>query len=63
MKVGDRVRLVTNGGFSDDELQAGVTGVIAEIKACFEVRLDSGYADCNGNDLWPFYDYELEVIQ
>lgn len=67
MKVGDRVRIVESADFYvHDELQPGKTGVISHMSdggRAYEVRMDSGHADVEGDDTWPFYGHELEVIQ
>lgn len=65
MKAGDRVKVVRSI-YKADELQPGATGRIVEKGFTyngFEVRMDSGYADDTGDDLWPFDPHELEVIQ
>lgn len=54
MKVGDRVKVIKTI-YVADELQVGCTGVIVESPfKSIEVRMDSGYADIEGDDTCRF---------
>lgn len=62
MTPGTRVRIVGEY-YPDAELSRGATGVVADIDGDFiTVIMDSNFTKAVDNR-WPFYTYELEVIE
>lgn len=61
MTPGTRVRIV--GEYYPNEELRGKTGTVVDWDGnCAEVVMDSGFQK-NGDNRWPFYVTELEVIE
>jgi hypothetical protein len=69
MNVGDRVRFLTNGGYSPDEyvFPKGVqsnegTVVFKHFSGCFGCDVDGQKTEADDGEGWTFFPREIEVI-
>lgn len=70
IKVGSRIKIVKSKNsdaaspYVSEELSEGQTGrVVGFSGTCYEVEMDNGYGDDDGDISWPFYAEELETIE
>lgn len=67
IEVGSRVKIVTSATASpyvSEELSEGQTGrVVGFNGTCYEIEMDNGCVDDDGDSSWPFYAEELETIE
>ncbi|WYV99043.1 hypothetical protein Roomu2_00045 [Pseudomonas phage vB_PpuM-Roomu-2] len=63
MKIGDKVRII-KGPYKSDNITPGNTGVVVSISSDIDgVTLYDVLPDIEPDTDWPFYGYELEVVE